>query len=683
MKKYFSLFLAMVIAFSALPAFGADSDSENMQKVLLSVKERIPLTDDYPEFSGNVREQNGDTVYRFEWRSSPDADIYRYMSVTATEDGLITAFSENDDDFTNQLTPSVNGKTRIELLDAAKKLSSKLNPGFEDTLIVYDSSAFEDLYASSVSFELQRVENGIPVFGNTGSITIDSDGEKIESYYINYTDNVTFPDISNVISKDEAQKAFTDKLGMKLEYYSSYNKGEKLIYPAYTEVDSSKYINALTGEVFSPVRDEYAFREEATNDKAMLNSGGGSGAQLSEAEIKELDNISGLLSKDEIIKLIKENKLIAPDSDTELFTYSVNRAYDNKNAYYANISFRSTGNNTYKHSNYTLNAATGELNSFYRYDDNSAEGKKEISEEKAAAILKSAAKALAGKKIDEYRTSENTSAYTESYIRFVNGIPFREDSIYIELNKYTGEIIIFRAGYTEAEFPSVTSAITKEEASARLFDAIEYKLSYFVDKNGATPVYIPETDISRRIDPFTGRLLSYNHEEYKENKPSEYSDINGHYAEETIKKLAKYGIGFDSDEFRPDSPITQQDFIALLSSTFINRMPIILGAKTISEDYYRIAKRHNIILDEEIDKDAPVSRELSAKFIINALGIGEYAKLDEIFNCPFTDVCEYKGHISLLYGLGVIKGDGSGKFNPKHKLSRADAAIMLYNYLTR
>ncbi len=683
MKKIVSLLLCMVILAGILPVMGAETESADMQKILLSVKERIPDTKEYPNFTSNIRQSGGNTVYTFEW-SSDNESGYRYMSVNVTASGIITNFSCYSERKADDGMPRITNSEKSDFAENAKNLADKLNPSLKDKLIIYNDSEFESLYATEMTFRLQRVENGLPVYGNTGSITIDSTGEKLLNYHLSYTENVTFPSPSSAISKEAAMKAFTEKLGLKLEYYTSRDGNKTIIYPAYTEKDTAKYINALTGEVFSPKYDDVVFRNEASMDKAMGSAGGGSSPQLSEAEISELEKISGLLSKEEIISLIEKNELIAPDKDMTLNSYSINQDYRDKNVYYAYVSYRFSGEGAYKNANYTLDAATGELKSFNSYAEKPSDTElKEISEEAAEKLMAEGVTALAGEKLKEYKKEEEENKFSEHYVRYVNGIPFRADSIHISVDAFTGKLNSFSIGYSKEEFPSVSEAISPSEAAEKLFSQVEYKLCYILDKNGATPVYIFDDNISRRINPLSGKLLSWNHEEFKENKPNEYTDISGHYAEEIIKTLSAYGIGFEASEFKPSESITQEDFVVLLTSAFINRGPIVIGAKTLYDDYYRLARRHSIIDESEIDKKAPVSRELAARFIISALNLDEYAKMDEIFNCPFNDVDKYKGYITLLYGLKVIKGDGTGKFHPEAQLTRADAAIMLYNYLTR
>ena len=73
----------------------------------------------------------------------------------------------------------------------------------------------------------------------------------------------------------------------------------------------------------------------------------------------------------------------------------------------------------------------------------------------------------------------------------------------------------------------------------------------------------------------------------------------------------------------------------------------------------------------------------AAVYFINALELAEIASLPGIYNCPFTDVETKEGYVSILSGFGVVKGDGTGLFNPDRGVTRGEAAVMIYNYLAR
>ena len=73
--------------------------------------------------------------------------------------------------------------------------------------------------------------------------------------------------------------------------------------------------------------------------------------------------------------------------------------------------------------------------------------------------------------------------------------------------------------------------------------------------------------------------------------------------------------------------------------------------------------------------------------MVTTLNYHETAKLKGIYKTAFADQDmiseDMLGYVALAQGLGIISGDGNGLFNPTESLTKADAAIMIYNYLSR
>ena len=126
MKKLLSVILALSMSLATLPVFGSEADQ--MEKVLISVKERIPNTETYEEFSSSVMENYGEKVYSFDWSSNKD-ETYKSMSVTVTDDGIITNYRLYDDStYSYRSTPSINKMSSDDALIKAQKLVDGLNP---------------------------------------------------------------------------------------------------------------------------------------------------------------------------------------------------------------------------------------------------------------------------------------------------------------------------------------------------------------------------------------------------------------------------------------------------------------------------------------------------------------------------------------------------------------------------
>ena len=91
--------------------------------------------------------------------------------------------------------------------------------------------------------------------------------------------------------------------------------------------------------------------------------------------------------------------------------------------------------------------------------------------------------------------------------------------------------------------------------------------------------------------------------------------------------------------------------------------------------------------NEEYNSKAEATRADGIKYIIRALGYRKPAELNGIYKCDFSDSEEIPddvlGYAALAKGFGIVNGDENGRFNAENPLTRADAAIMIYNYLSR
>ena len=82
MKKT-ALFLAICMLLSFTSVFAQNDD---MSAVLLSVKERLGIGDEYPEFSSTASEDENMTVYSFDWSDSKNQK-YHYIHKNNTGTG--------------------------------------------------------------------------------------------------------------------------------------------------------------------------------------------------------------------------------------------------------------------------------------------------------------------------------------------------------------------------------------------------------------------------------------------------------------------------------------------------------------------------------------------------------------------------------------------------------------------
>ena len=185
MKKLLSFLLSLSLCISAFPVFGAEADE--MENILLAVKERIPDTEAFEEFNSSVMENNGAKTYSFDWSSNKD-ELYKSMSVSVLDNGIITNYRFYDDSINSyKLTPAINKLGYDEALIKAQKLVDDLNPSIKGEIKVINSNINESLFDNTYRFQLERVVNGVPVYNNTGNVTISENAEEIIRYNLNYT----------------------------------------------------------------------------------------------------------------------------------------------------------------------------------------------------------------------------------------------------------------------------------------------------------------------------------------------------------------------------------------------------------------------------------------------------------------------------------------------------------------
>ncbi len=686
MKRILSLFICVTLCISLLPMTTWANTASLAEKVLTIVRPRIPDTSSYDDFSSSVSSENGRTVYHFNWSSSANGD-YKGMYLTALENGIITSFGLNEGKPAEENTSY--GFDRISISEAqsrTKELIKKLNPDLADKLSLKPSSEVEQFDAKNHSFTITHTESGIPVHGDRGRVTVDINAEKITGFSLTFTDKLMYPSPVKIIDLATAKSVFTDEIGLDL-YYRVWQDNEKKsvkIFPVYSPKKDNYYVNANTGtaEKIIPFSENVYIK----NESADSMTGGGSSLGLTPAELKEIQNLKKLLSQQNAESLVRKIKLLNITPDYELSEFTTRKLSAIEELYGHSLVFcRKTDERSY-YIFVDINAETGEILSFSNFTPENDMANDEIDFSKLCDDI---IKTLAPKKHLEYKLRQSdTDKHYAVYDRFVNGIRVDGNTVSIEISP-AGTLASYRITYTNAEFPMYSDILSNKQASEKLFDAAGYTLLYIPQKSSDelkrpdTAVLIYDLDDYNIIlDPYTGKRINYDGTEYiAENASGEYADISGHYAEDKIKALRRFGIGFDQAEFKPDTACLQKDFITLLTAAFGIKNSILIAVDTNPGDYYDEAKILGIIKNDEIAPDSRISRLDAAKLICRALKIEKYAQLDKIYNCPFADVQAGKGYVTLLWGMGVVNGTGKNTFSPNDNLTRGQTAIMIYNAL--
>ena len=175
-------------------------------------------------------------------------------------------------------------------------------------------------------------------------------------------------------------------------------------------------------------------------------------------------------------------------------------------------------------------------------------------------------------------------------------------------------------------------------------------------------------------------------------KPTGYSDIAGHFAENAINKLSGAGIisGYADNTFLPDNKISRAEMCRLLTAVSGltaagERNFADVGADSWYAPYVNILASNNIVSGdgENFYPDRKITRQDTAVMVaamLNAKGVladGEYGFADG------DEIGDYaKNSVSSLAAVGLLKGDGV-RFYPQNEITRGEAAVLLYGVWVR
>lgn len=725
MKRKLAVILTifmLVSVLSPLHSFAAEDD-KGLEKAIKTAKSYFDVPEDYKLISsfGNF---DGKKVWNLTWYS--ENDLGGSIDARIDEKGTLLSFSRYKPEYYTDSPRKFPVISKDEAREKAEEFIKKVNPS------AFKNLKYQDYNQVTLSdrmyyFNFTRVVNNIPYPDNYIGISVHRDTGEIVDYYCNWIDGVVFPSASKAISIEKAQEAYKEKLGLKLIYQSATVKNETKVFPIYVPKYSSySYaIDAVTGERINitPRYDIYygGSADTAMKQASMKDAGGAEGEiTLSPEEEKEVNKMSNLISLEEAEKIARDSSVIGLDKKLKLESYNLSREWYDEGEIRWRLNFafypEKGEKEEYKYASVTLDAKTGEIVSFYVSTPYNENEKAKDDETAAKAAIEKFLKEFKPDKFEQVKLDEDFTdniiiaenselprSYWFHFSRQVNGISFPDNGFSVTYDAVNQRVTDFSMSWYDIEFPSIENVAPVEEVYDAVFDQLGLELQYKgIYKNGEVYareignekpemklVYVLKLDKPHYFDAFTGNIVNYDGTPYKEYKPAEYTDIEGHFAEKQIKTLAEYGVYLEGEEFRPGEQIKQKEFFTLLTSTMDYYYGPILTEDSSQEDIdnmYRYLIREKIITADEKNPEAAVSREDAVKYIIKSLKYNEVAEIKGIYNCPFADADEIDpelvGYVTIAYGLKIVSGSG-GKFMPNKTLTRAEAAVMIYNYLQR
>ena len=177
---------------------------------------------------------------------------------------------------------------------------------------------------------------------------------------------------------------------------------------------------------------------------------------------------------------------------------------------------------------------------------------------------------------------------------------------------------------------------------------------------------------------------------------SGFSDINGHWAKESIVYLFDNGFvnGKDGMNFCPEDSITREEFIKILI--------LALGLKDESASasftdvpverwsYIPVASAYKLGIvqgypDGSFGAYSLITREDMAVMIFRAMETSGKQFNVQNATADFADSTQISGYaadaVDQLHRAGIVNGAGNNEFMPKNNATRAEAAQMIYNLI--
>lgn len=677
-RKLLSVLLIMIITVtSSVSAFAADNDGSSLEKAIISAKSIITVPSNYSDFSyyynENTEENKSKGSYTLEWANKDGGSI----SINVDNYGNILGYSKFDSKNDSSGLAKISNDDAKGIAEKFLQKSIKLKQG--SIKIIDDESNLSQ--SSDYEFKFGQFVNDIQVSFNTINVSVNKYTGEVTSLTRSENDikEYTFEAKDSTINKEEAKKAYLDKIGIDLKYYSRYDyKNKKLnVFPAYSiKQDKLQGIDAKTSEVVNIYSDNIIggkgfnnSSESITEDSSVAMEKG----SLTKEEINEIEKTAQLISKEKAEKVIRDS-FDSLQSNDKVNNVSLEKSDYVDNKYIWNISF--------ENGNGSVDAKTGELLNFYFYDNNK-KVENNISYSDAKNKCDSFLKKVSGEKYTKVKNiskeeKDESDYYTFKYVRMVNGYEYVNNYLFISIDKDTGKIINYQNNwFVNITFPSINNVISKDIVFDKISSDIGFGLQYEkTDKDKVSLIYnFNNLQDSYLLDPITGVRIGYDGKKYKENNLPTYTDITGHAYENVIKELLNNGYYLKGDKFNPDSYITQANFFKYLYAPDMSYYD--------EDELYEMLITNKIIKSEEKLPNHILTNGEVAEYVVRYLNYEPIAKNSQIFTNPFKDNVsnKLKGYAAICYGLDIIKGDNNGNFNEKNNVTNAESAQVIYNLL--
>ena len=683
MLKKINVIAAMLAMFMLLCALPVNSlaqeknlnkvDDKTMEKLVLKAKEIFNIKDVYDNFEVNSSSDNDyGTIYNLSWSKKDGSSD---LNVSISNDMHITNYNKYENKKYETLKPNYS-------YEALKKYAidtiKKIDPVNAKILKLNESSYQNYIDDNAYIFNFDRYVGDRRVIGDGASITINYVDKSVKRYSLNYnhgfdfSKTAEFDALKSNLTMDEAINIFKENKYIKpmIKFVINEKKEPRITFKTIysNELNANYFVNS-TNKKYERYDYPVFLNNFMTKDAAAEEAMDG----LSEYEVKGIDKIKGIKTKDEAVK--KAKTFVKDASKAKVTLSNLNQDYISKDYVY-NINMESGKDEKKTYYNISFDAKDLTLLRFSVYNnfDSGDNNKKDLSSDELKKIALDYIKKNASdidKKDLELMATENNTAY---FVRVMDGYYIPENSISIGVSKDTKEINEYSRAWYRKPIKYEKAKKSIDEAYDVIKKEINYEEAYQYIRDKSDPAkssvvltYMPK-NTKIEIDAISGKLAKSN-EELKN-----YSDIDKSKYKDKAILLKQMGYAYIEDEIMPEKNLKQKDFI-----TFV----YIFGSRDsdeIIDNAYQRALREGVIKANEVSREKEITNMDLAKFMIRLKGMEELVDKDifKNINTKAKLTKEENAYLSLANALGYISGKTIDK---NAKVNRDEFINIVYNYV--
>lgn len=709
----------MTVSAGAVPVLAASNNTSSssasqaeakkqqaMKTALTAVKKRVTIPDRLTEFDYSMSTSYGTEMFSFTWRDEKNREN---IQITYAN-GIILSYNYYDGrNDGKEVKQSFAKLTDAQLIDYAKKAFKMLDPDLADKGKYSIDSI--DLFGDTATINFDRMENGVAVEGNGGTITVNKNTGDLVSMRIEWFWNGTkFGSTASKLTADEARAKYkslttltpiyriVDKYNEKTE--KTEQKAVLLYLPSFTDE-----IDAVTGKpstIWDDMENDNGTRNFATyyfnsttdaGEEAVAadydDDAADAGVIFTAAELKEIEADEGMLKKDEITALLNKDKYtkmpdyvsldnanLYKDEDTGEYFYviyycSVEEAIvdegvdidedydvdedvtDDVDMEVEEVSAVPEPAKPYFSLSVNVNAKTGKVISFDRIHDLPVDSSKEYPVKANAKIAAAAAKHFYGDIFGEYKADERNSEPCHFYTVRDGKKIYSEFSRTYYYNRYVNGVQV------EGDTIRINVDISGE------INSISYR---YTDVKFPS---VPKFDKDKAFEQLFKQIkLRYYYDGYykKDGTVKTYLlyDINGYILDSKYRIVSWDGTPLPAEKYE-DTNYT--DIKGIAQENAINtlaRYGITLdtkngkfdpNAKLTDKEFAAVvykATRNYVpyyIEDgnyQKEEKAVTLTKKEAAKVFVNVYGGSDYAELKGIYRAPFKDVAVSDDYVGYI-----------------------------------